>query len=394
MIHDPFLTVLILAAVELLVLGVSSRPGLKRYFSFLPPVFWIYFLPMLLSTCGLLDPKNPVYSLISAYFLPASLALLLLSSDIRAIVRLGPQALTMMLAGSAGIMLGTAAVVIALGRGLGPQSWAGFGSLSASWIGGSANMIAVKEALSTPDAVFTPMVVVDTIVPYTWMGVLIALAGMQAVFDRWNRADAGILSDLAARVNVNTELKNRDRNHLFGRTGVFLAIAGIAVGGMILSRWLSGLLPEIPNVLSRYAWMIISVSVIGIALSFTPARSLGKSGATDIGYYLLYFVLTSIGAKASIERLGGTLTLIAAGFLIVLIHALVLLAAARIVRAPLFLVATASQANIGGVASAPVVAATYQPGLASVGLLLAILGNIMGTYLGIITGHLCRLFMV
>jgi uncharacterized membrane protein len=117
-----------------------------------------------------------------------------------------------------------------------------------------------------------------------------------------------------------------------------------------------------------------------------------QAGASKIGYYILYFVLTAIGAKASIANINAAFILIAAGFVIIAVHAFFLLAGARLLRAPLFLVAAASQANVGGVASAPVVAAVYEPGLASVGLLLAILGNIVGTYLGILCGQCCRFF--
>jgi len=383
MIRHPLAVIAALIGIEGAVLWIFSRPNCKKYFSFLPPVFWIYFLPMLCATFGLLDPASPVYKHIADYALPASLVLLLLSSDIKAIVRLGPKALAMMFTGSLGIMAGTSVVLYFFGRHFGPHSWAAFASLSASWTGGSANMIAVKEALSTPDAAFAPMVIVDTVVPYVWMGILIACAGAQTAFDRWNKADTGLLEDLATRVKGYSAEPGGGKKPL-----VFLSIAVVAVSGMFFSRALSGMIPEIPNILSRYGWMIICVSCLGIALSFTPCRKLGTAGATDIGYYLLYFVLTSIGAKASIGNLGTAMVLILAGFLIVVIHALILLIAARIIRAPLFLAATASQANIGGVASAPVVAAMYQPGLASVGLLLAILGNIMGTYLGIITGRI------
>jgi uncharacterized membrane protein len=384
MIQQPWAIIALLVVVEAAVLFVSSRKRFERYFSFLPAVFWIYFIPMLLSTTGILTSKSHVYSIISEYVLPASLVLLLLTSDIKAILRLGPKALATMLIGSAGIMLGTVIVFYIFRNQLAEQAWAGFGSLSASWTGGSANMIAVKEALSTPESVFTPMVVVDTIVPYVWMGILLALAGRQAAFDKWNRADSAILDDLSGRIKKGKEL---GRSKKFRRP--FLIIALVSITGMIASRFLSGIIPEIPQVLSRYGWMIIVVSCIGMGLFFTRLRSLGEQGASQTGYYLLYFVLTSIGAKASIVNLGAMPLLITMGFLIVLVHAWVLLVAARALRLPLFLLATASQANVGGVASAPVVSATYRPELASVGLLLAIFGNIMGTYLGIITGRVC-----
>jgi len=129
MLHNPFLIVCALIAIEALVLAVSSRKRFKKYFSFLPPVFWIYFLPMLLATAGLFDRTSPVFGLISGFILPASLVLLLLSCDIKAILRLGPAALVMMFAGSLGIMLGTASVVFFLRGFLGAHAWAGFGSL-------------------------------------------------------------------------------------------------------------------------------------------------------------------------------------------------------------------------------------------------------------------------
>ena len=158
-----------------------------------------------------------------------------------------------------------------------------------------------------------------------------------------------------------------------------------------MAHWLGHQLPAIRDVISGYTWTIVIVSLLGLLLSCTPARKLEQYGASKAGSWLLYFVLTAIGAKASVASIGSALVLIGAGLLIMLVHALFLLVAARLLKAPLFLVAAASQANVGGVASAPVVAEVYQPGLASVGLLLAILGNIFGTYFGIFCAQLCRM---
>jgi uncharacterized membrane protein len=385
MIRDTYAIIIFLLSLEALVLSVSSHPKFKKYFSFIPAVFWIYFLPMLASTCGMLDPKSPVYQSIASYLLPASLVLLLLSSDIRSIMRLEKQALIMMFAGALGIMLGTPLAFYLVKAHVGQEMWSGFGALSASWVGGSANMIAVKEAIGTPDRIFAPMVIVDTVVPYAWMGLLVGLVAFQPVYDRWNRADRAVLDSLAASAG---EAKGHVSKG-FDPLKVF-AIACIGIFGTLAARYLAGCLPNVSNIISTYTWTIIIVSILGIALSFTPLKKLEGYGASKIGYFVLYFVLTSIGAKASISNIGATAFLIMAGFMIVIFHALVLLVTARIIRAPMFLAVVASQANIGGVASAPVVAAIYQPGLASVGLLLAILGNILGTYCGIITGQLCQ----
>ncbi len=385
MIDHPFLLFLILLAIETAVLSAAAHPRTQKYFRFLPSVFWIYFLPMLVSSVGLIDSKSPLYVWATTYGLPASLFLLLLGVDLPAIVRLGRTALLVFFSGSLGMMVG-AAVSFALFRPVvGAAFWSGFAALSASWTGGSANMIAVKEALGTPDDIFLPMVVVDTIVPYVWMGLLVAVSTGQAAFDRWNRSDQTVLEHIRRRMTASPA----------GRTGKLagrniIRIASAAFGVSLILQQLSKALPVWEGVVSPFTWTIILVSAVGLAGSLTPLRRWETLGSTKIGYYLLFFVLTTIGAKASIARLGSSLVLIAAGFVMVLIHAGILLAAARWLKAPAMLVAAASQANIGGVASAPVVAEIYQPGLGSLGLLMAILGNIIGTYLGIIVGQICR----
>jgi len=215
---------------------------------------------------------------------------------------------------------------------------------------------------------------------------MIAMVGMQPAFDRWNRSDRAILERLDAQVVKHLETCVSRRSV----AGIVLSL-GVAFAGGGAAQLIARQLPQIRDVVTSYTWTIMIVTLIGIALSFTPVRKLERTGASRTGYELLYFVLTAIGAKASVASIGSALVLIAAGLLIVAVHAAVLLLGARIMRAPMFLVAAASQANIGGVASAPVVAEVYHPGLASVGLLLAILGNIVGTWLGILCAQLCRI---
>jgi len=386
MITNPFLIVAVLISIEAFVLGLSHHERTKRFFNFLPAVFWIYFLPMLAATFGLITAKSPVYGMITTWLLPASLILLLLPVDLKAILKLGPTALAMFFIGAAGIMAG-AVLSFALFKPLvGPEFWSGFGALSASWTGGSANMIAVKEALSVPDRVFAPMVIVDTVIPYLWMGFMIAMVGLQPAFDRWNRSDRSILDHFGEQAVKHLATSGSRRT----AAGILLAL-GVAFAGGATAHLIARQLPLIRDVVTTYTWTILIVTLIGILLSFSPVRNLERSGATRTGYDLLYFVLTAIGAKASAASIGSALVLIAAGMLIIAVHAVVLLIGARLMKAPLFLIAAASQANVGGVASAPVVAEVYHPGLASVGLLLAILGNIVGTWLGIICAQLCRM---
>lgn len=385
MIHHPFLIFLILLAIEVTVLSAAGHPRTKKYFGFLPAVFWIYFLPMCVSSIGLIDAKSPLYGLATTYGLPASLFLLLLGVDLKSIARLGRTAVLLFLAGSFGIMLGTMLSFAIFRPFVGDIFWMGFGALSASWTGGSANMVAVKEALGTPDDVFLPMVVVDTIVPYVWMGLLVSVSTGQVAIDRWLGADRGVIDDIRKRMSGIAQVQVATLN-----MKNIVLLAGFAFAVSVGVQRVAQVLPAVEGVISSFAWTIILVSTLGLAGSLTPLRRCEALGSTRIGYYLLYFVLTTIGAKASVSHLGASAVLIAAGVVIILVHAAVLLIAARLLKAPMMLIATASQANVGGVASAPVVAEIYQPGLASIGLLMAILGNIIGTYLGIVVGQICR----
>src|SRR5262249_12642382 len=156
---------------------------------YLPSAFWCYFLPMLLATFGILPAQSIVYDFLTTYILSACLILLLLDINLPAILKIGPTALTAMMVGALGIALGAVGAYAIFARWLPPETWKGIGALSASWIGGSANMLAVKEGLHAPDAVFAPMVIVDTVITYSWMGLLVALSSWQDSWDRWVKAD-------------------------------------------------------------------------------------------------------------------------------------------------------------------------------------------------------------
>lgn len=387
MINDNIGIVAVLLGIEAGIFYLAEYKNTKRFFNFLPPMFWIYFLPMLASTFKILPAQSEVYKFISALFLPASLLLLMLSVDIAAILKLGRKALTMMLAGSLGIILGGPLVLFIFKPWLPADIWMGFGALSASWIGGSANMLAVKEAIAVPDRVFLPMVVVDTIVAYSWMGIVIAMAGCQAKYDQWNKSDTKVMHELNDKITA-LEKKHSPRPLTIRYASLIIAVA---IAGTYIAATAARHLPEVKNVISAHTWTIIIVTALGIMLSFTRARNLESAGASKMGYVFLYFVLASIGARASLMDIISAPLLVAAGFIWVFIHAIFLLIASRLTRAPMFLMAAASQANIGGPASAPVVAAIYQPQLAMVGLLLAVVGNIIGTGLGIFCAYLCKI---
>ncbi|NLH18414.1 MAG: DUF819 family protein [Phycisphaerae bacterium] len=388
----------VLAVLLVVELGLMALAGSKRYsflFKVLPAVFWIYFLPMVLSTAGVVDRTAVIYSQLSEQILPAALFLLLLAVDLRAIVRLGPWAIGMFLIGSGGIALGTLTAFAIFRPWVGGQFWSGFAALSGSWSGGSANMVAVKEAFGTPQEIFAPMVIVDTIVSYTWMAVLLSLARFQRRFDAWNRCDRTVVDHLrkaqSAPEDTTAQLPIRFLGRIPRWIQYLFILACLLAAAFAVTQISYAIAAWIPasKTFSKLAWVIILSSSAGLLFSLARIRALDGI-SQKWGYVLLYLVLAAIGAQADLSRIGSAYRLILAGFLMVSIQAGCLFVATRILRVPLGLAVTASQANIGGVASAPVVAESFFPGMASVGLLMAILGNIIGTYVGILTGTILQ----
>lgn len=386
MFSHPIYILAILILTEGCILFFSTHRATEKFFKYLPSMFWIYFLPMLAGTFGIIPNQSIVYDLITKWCLPASLVLLLLSVDIKAILHLGTTALAMMAVGAVGIMGGAPIVVLLYKQWLPPDAWMGIGTLSASWIGGSANMVAVKAATNTPDSVFLPAVIVDTIVPYLWMGLLIMLSAYQAVFDRWNKSNVKLLDELHTRT-----VKSGLGVHIVWPCHPIIIIFVLAVVGSVISVLCAYQLPTADGFVNAKAWIIILATFIGIGMSFTPLRRLESHGSSKIGFAMLYFVLASIGATANLANLAAAPAILLAGITWIIIHGIFLIIGARLLRSPMALAAAASQACVGGTASAPVVAGIYQPQLASVGLLLAVLGNILGTFLGLCTSRLCYL---
>ena len=383
MIEAPFALLAVLAAAVALVLQLAGAPVLAPLFRRVPAIFWIYFVPMLATSTGLIPSASPLYPALARHLLPAALVLMLLSADLKGIARLGPRALLAMAAAVAGVALGAIVAFLLLGDALGPEAWKGLAALTGTWTGGSANLIAVATSLGLSPEVQGIAILVDTIVGYSWMGILIALSARQVSLDRRLRADRGEVEAIGARIEAQLE---RDRRPLSVRDAVLLV--AIAIVTAATGLWLGRLLPPVGDVLTPFAWGILIVTTAALLLSLTPLARLDGAGASSLGYAGFYLLLASVGAQADLKKIVTQPLWIVAGVVVIAVHALVLVAALRWMRAPSFFLGAASQASIGGYASAPVVAEIYQAGLAPVGLLLAVVGNVLGTYLGLAVGAL------
>lgn len=374
-------------ALVVLIGLIFFLAGLRRLvgvFRYIPPISWAYFLPMICSTAGILPSSSPAYTWITHNLLPASLLLLIMVTDIPAILRLGGKAITMMLAGSVGIIIGGPVTLWLFQRWLPEGAWKGLGALAGSWIGGSVNMMAVAEGIGTPPDLLAPLIVVDTVVGYAWFGFLIYLSTFQDAIDRRLSSDRSFIDAL------NTRLDTIRKEHSRPITVRDLAyILAVAFGLGRLCLWLGDLFPEMGQIIGSFTWTIILVTAIGMMLSFTPFRRLEEGGASRLGYMGIYIVLASIGARADMRAVLDAPVFFAAGIVWIVIHALFLAAAARLLRAPVFFFATGSMANIGGTSTGPITASVYQSALAPVGLLMAVLGMLIGTYAALLCAQLC-----
>ena len=378
MIQDPVLVFAYLAAVVALVFQVARRPALRPLFDRLPALVWTYFLPMLSTTAGILPAESPVYRAIARYLLPASLSLLLLSSELKAIARLGRTALLVMTAGMAGIMLGGIAGFLALRPWLPADAWKAVGALVATWIGGSANLVAVANALDLSPELQGVLIIVDTVVAYTWMGFLISFAARQEAFDRWNKADRAAVEGVGARLASVVGKETRPPT-----VADMTLMVGLAVVLTAACLRIGTLLPPVGQVLNAFSWAIILLTTAALLLSLTPLARLEQVGASTVGYAGFYLLLASVGAQGDLRKVLSHPQFVLLGVIVIAVHAVFLFAALRLLRAPLFFLGAASQACVGGYSSAPLVAAIYHPAMAPVGLLLAVLGNVVGTYLGL-----------
>jgi uncharacterized membrane protein len=366
--------------VVALVFQAARLPALRPLFDRLPALVFTYFIPMISTTVGILPASSPLYSAVARYVLPASLALILLSSELRAIARLGRTALVVMAAGVLGIALGAAAGYLALRAWLPADAWKAVGALVGTWTGGSANLVAVGVALGLRPELQGVIIIVDTVVGYTWMGLLISFAGRQGAFDRWNRTSVQAVED-GLRLRGGAE---------GGRTPTVAEatlMLGLAIVLTAVCLKVGSLLPPVGQVLTAFSWAIILLTSASLALSLTPLARLEQAGASTLGYTGFYLLLATVGAQGDLRRVFAHPAFVLLGVITIAVHAVVLLAAGRLLRAPLFLLASASQACLGGVASAPLVAALYHPAMAPLGLLLAVLGNVVGTYLGLLVAQ-------
>lgn len=400
----------ILLAVLAFVFYTSGKKdgGWPKFYMLFPPVMVCYFFPALLNwPLNIISgQESQLYFIASRYLLPASLILLCLSIDLKGVVNLGRKALIMFFAATLGIIMGGPIALLIISNfapeliGANPSEiWRGFSTVAGSWIGGGANQTAMKEIFEVDDNLFGTMVIVDVLIGNIWLGVLLYGVNFSEKIDKWLQADNSSIEDLKNRI---ADYKSKvDR---IPSTTDLMILFAVAFGGVAISHWgkdvITPLMENYSEALTRvglnslmssFFWLVVIATTIGLGLSFTKAKKLEGVGASNWGTIFIYVLVATIGMKMNLSEVMENLGLFAVGIIWMLVHVTILMIVAKLIKAPFFFVAVGSQANVGGAASAPVVASAFSPSLAPVGVLMAVLGYAMGTYGALICAQLMRL---
>ncbi|AFL85919.1 putative integral membrane protein [Belliella baltica DSM 15883] len=382
----------------------SKNPSWQKFYRVVPSILLCYFIPAVLNSFGLISGEfSNLYFMASRYLLPASLVLLTLSIDFKGIIKLGPKALIMFLAGSLGIILGGPMALFVISwvypeilGGVGPDEvWRGLSTIAGSWIGGGANQTAMLEIFGASPSLFSQMIAVDVLVANVWMAVLLYWAAKPGVIDKLFKADSSAIHELQDKVE-----KYREGILKIPSTSDTMRILGVGFGVTALAHFIAdNIAPFIGEnypQLSQYSldstffWIVVIATTGGLILSFTRAREMEGAGASRLGSVMLYVLVATIGMQMDLMAIFDNPILFLIGIIWMFFHVIIMLIVAYFIKAPFFFVAVGSQANVGGAASAPIVASAFNPALAPVGVLMAVLGYAVGTYGALLCGYLLQ----
>lgn len=381
----------------------SNIPFFKRLYTFIPPILLCYFLPGLLNSMGIISgTTSALYTMASRYLLPASLVLFTLSLDLSEIWKLRKKAGLMFITASISIMLGGPAAVFLIslfapeivgGEGA-EEVWRGLSTVAGTWIGGGANQAAMYEIFKPSPDLFSAMVALDVFISYLWMALLLFGAGKNMLINSFLKANDQSVTEIKDKIEAYQQsiMRIPKMEDILLILGIGFGITGIAhFGADYIAPWITINAPYLSafSLTSGFFWIVIIATTLGMILSFTKLRNLEGAGASRIGSVLLYVLIATIGMQMNIMAIFNKPGILIVGLVWILIHAIVIFIVAKLTKTPFFFLAVGSMANIGGPASAPVIASAFHPSLAPIGVLLAVFGYVIGTY----GAYICGLMM-
>lgn len=370
-------------AAALVTLEKSAKGGMQKFFKYVPAVVLCYLIAMLLCTLGVWDmaETKPAYSALKNNLTYAMIFAMLLRCNIRKVLKLGPKMLIGFFSATLTIMIGFVCAFVLMKGTIGSDVWMGLCALCGSWIGGSGNMVAVQAALDISEADMGYALVIDSIDFSLWVMFLLWVIQLAPKFNKWTKADTSKLDEVSSRLEEEAKLNTKPITFqslilLLGSAFLVSAIA-TNVGNKLYT---------LTNFSDKAIWTVLFVTVVALIAAVTP---LGKvAGSGEVSNLLLYAVIGLLASRASLLELGEAPAWIATGFIVLGIHAVLMLIICKLLKLDLFTAGVASLANIGGTTSAPVLAGSYSGSLVPVGILMALMGYVVGTPLAVVCAHI------
>lgn len=381
----PYISVLLFIAASLALLEEKSR---LKLFEFLPSIVLLYFIVMLLSTFGVWEKTeeiNTAYKQLKTNLLPAMIFLMLLNADLRKIKQLGTKMVLAFFAAAISIGIAFVLAFSLFQSQLEADSWKTFAALSGSWMGGTGNMAAVQAALNVPDSSMGYTLLIDSIDYAIWVMLLLALVPLAKPFNKWTGADDKVLEKVGQSLQQQAQQNAAEQTG--NKTTQLVMLLALSMVLSVLAQHVASLLP-VNTFFTATAWTVMIVTLLGVLAAMTPISKLW--GANELSGIMLYLIIALIASRANFNELTQAPTYIIMGLVILLFHGLMMLAVAKIFKLDLFTCGLASLANIGGVASAPILAAAYSRALIPIGVLMAMLGYIIGTGGGLLVGRILK----
>ena len=365
------------------MLVLAEKKSKTKIFNYIPAIVLLYFAAMLLSTFGFWqknDSTTAVYKGLKDNLLPAMIFLMLLRCDMRKILKLGPKMLIGFFSATISIMI---AFVVTYGIFKGffePDTWKAFAALSGSWIGGTGNMVAVQVALNVPDSKLGYTLLMDSVNYSIWVMFLLWLVSFAPKFNKWTKSDTRLIDEIGEKLNADQENMRKEVEF-----SDLIILLGLSLFVSAMAQYFGNMLPQ--TVFFQGAtWTVLIATLAGVILAMTPVAKI--PGSSQLSNIMLYTIVALIASRANFTELTKAPIYIISGFCILGIHFIISIIAAKIFKLDLFTVGVASLANIGGVASAPILAAAYSEALVPIGILMALMGYIIGTGAALVVGKI------
>ena len=387
-----YIAVLMFVAGGLLVLQRTTK---WKIFDIVPPLVWIYVLHMIICTFGVYesDAVKSTYSAFKNNLLYAMIFVMLLRCDFRKLGKLGPRMIAIFLGCSLTLAIGTIAAyplfMNALGGG--EKTWAAVAALYASWVGGSGNMAAMEAAFTIDPGAYGAALALDTVCYSVWIALLLLAVKIAPKWNKATKADTSKLDAIAEAANAELA---KDKKVATAADWIFLI--GISLLVSAFTQWAgkamnNGLCAIGLDMFGAATCTTVLVTILGLIAAVTP---LGKmAGVEELSSVYLYAVVSMLASRASLVDLIAAPMWVVYGFVILLVHVVLMFILSKIFKWDLCMVSTASLANIGGSASAPIVATAYDPNFAGIGVLMGVLGAAIGNFFGLAMGAILQLFV-